>query len=342
MARPFGSAVIVFLVLILAACASLNQVTPSLPPTISIPTQTPAPLVALTIPPATSLVPTNHQLPTSSPTPAPLVPDFAHIVLVVFENKEFTDVIGIKSMPVFNQLAKTYTLLTQHYAVTHPSLPNYIALTAGDFFDINRNCEDCFINTQSLSDQIEASGRTWKTYQESMPKPCFIGNRWPYAQKHNPFIYYDPIRLDPVRCQEHIVPLTQLDADLANNALPNFIFITPNLCNDAHDCYVATADAWMDSLMKKLTPALDQSLQPYLIVITWDEGSTNDSCCGLPPSAGGRIPTVFVSPQVKRGFEDGTPYTLYSLLKTIETSWGLPWLGHAADETNLLITAPWN
>jgi len=247
---------------------------------------------------------------------------------------------GSMYMPVFNRLANTYTLLTAFYAETHPSMPNYLAMVGGSIFDRTTNCEDCFVDAPSLADQIEASGRTWKGYQEDMPSPCFIGSRDPYAQKHNPFIYFDSIRLDTPRCQEHIVPLTALDQDIANGTLPNFIFVTPNLCNDAHDCFVNVADAWLNTFLQKLTPVLDATQQPYLIVLTWDEGATNEGCCGLPASAGGRIATVLISPQVKLGFKDDTPYTHYSLLKTIETFWGLPLLGHAADPESVLIEKP--
>jgi hypothetical protein len=78
-----------------------------------------------------------------------------------------------------------------------------------------------------------------------------------------------------------------------------------------------------------------------LVILTWDEGQGNHSCCGLPTEAGGRVATVLISPQIKSGFQDDTPYTHYSLLKTIAASWGLPFLGHAADESNAIIATPW-
>jgi hypothetical protein len=77
------------------------------------------------------------------------------------------------------------------------------------------------------------------------------------------------------------------------------------------------------------------------LFVTWDDGNTNDSCCGLPAEAGGHIPTILISPRAKNGFQDATPYTTYSLLRTISEAWGLPLLGHAADATNVPILAPW-
>jgi phospholipase C len=285
-------------------------------------------------------------IPSSTPAPtaaAPaLVPPFEHIVIIVLENKEFGVVYGSAKMPYFNQLVRAYTLLTQHYAVAHPSLPNYLAMIGGDTFGITFDCDVCFIDAQTLPDLIEASGRTWKTYQEDMPSPCYpqpyAGN---YAIKHNPFLYFKAIRLDASRCARSVVPFTQLSADLASGALPNFIFITPNLCNDAHDCELQVADDWLKGLMVKLLPALDADGKPYLVIITWDEGQGDHSCCGLPKAAGGRIATLLVSPQARAGFLDDTPYTHYSILKTIEEAWHLQYLGHSADAENMLITAPW-
>jgi phosphatidylinositol-3-phosphatase len=291
-----------------------------------------------------SLTPTSSPFPTASATstPVPLVPNFQHIVIVVFENEEFGYVVGNYHMPYFNKLAQAYTLLTQYYAVTHPSLPNYLAMIGGDTFGITFDCTICAVNNQSLPDLIEASGRTWKTYQEDMPSPCFTGSgAGKYVIKHDPFIYFMPIRLNAKRCDQSIVPLTQLSTDITADALPNFIFVTPNSCNDAHDCSIDTADAWLHNFMNQLMPPLDQSGQPYLIVLTWDEGQGDHSCCGLPASAGGRIATILVSPQAKNGFQDDTPYSDYSLLKTIESAWELPYLGHSADPQTSIIVAPW-
>lgn len=252
--------------------------------------------------------------------------------------------IGNSDMAYFNLLANSYTLLTQHYATTHPSLPNYISLIGGDTFDITDNCtdfDDCYIDSPSLPDLIEASGRTWKTYQDDMPEPCFTGETLRYVRKHNPFIFFDPIRKNRDRCQGSIVPLPQMDVDIALNNLPNFIFITPDICYSSHDCTLDLADGWLKEQMDKLYPALESSGEPYLIILTWDEGQGEHSCCGLPEKAGGRIATVLISPQVRENFQDATPYSHYSVLKTISEAWGLPYLGHAADAETSLIAAPW-
>ena len=278
---------------------------------------------------------------TLSPTAKPLVPQFAHIVILIFENKEYGTIIGNTSMPNYNRYAQEYTLLNAHYAVSHPSLPNYLALIGGDTFGITSDCIHCYVDAQSLPDLIEASGRTWRSYQERMPSPCYLGDTLKYVQKHDPFIYFTPIRENTERCQKDVVPLTQLDKDLAAQALPDFVFITPDICNSAHDCPPSTSDTWLGTMVPKLQDYLDATAQPYWVILTWDEGQGDHSCCGLPEKAGGRVPTVLISPQARRGFQDETPYTHYSILKTIAKSWGLPYLGHAADDENVLISTPW-
>ena len=138
-----------------------------------------------------------------------------------------------------------------------------------------------------------------------------------------------------------MIDLEDLHEDAANSALPNFLFITPNMCNIGHDCTLADADTWLGNFLPPLETWLQAESDNYLIIVTWDEGQTNKSCCGLPELAGGRIATILISPRAKSGFKDATPYTTYSLLRTISEAWGLPLLGHAADASNVPIIAPW-
>jgi phosphatidylinositol-3-phosphatase len=286
------------------------------------------------------LAPTNMVTPVL-PGEASRIPQFDHIVVIMFENHNYEQVIGSDAMPIFNRLAKQNVLLTNYHAVTHPSLPNYIALIGGDTYGIDSDCTDCFLNTPSLPDLIEASGRTWKNYQEDMPSPCFLGNAKNYRQRHNPFVYFDPIRENKKRCENSIVAFDQLEKDLAARRLPDFAFIMPNMCHSAHDCKLTVADAWLDSMINKLqqSSALGQR---YLIVVAFEEGSDDStSCCGLSAKAGGKVAALLISPQEKSGFEDNTPLSHYSLLKTILISWKLPSLGNSAKQETQAITAPW-
>jgi hypothetical protein len=156
------SAYWIFLLVLLAACIPL---TPA-------PTPTPVPTATFTF---TPVPPTTTPTPTLPPTatPRPLVPNFDHIAIIMFENKEFGSVIDNPQMPTYNKLAHEYTLLTQYYAIRHPSLPNYIALMGGDTFGIDRNCHDCFINERSLPDLIEESGRTGRLIRKICPSHAF-------------------------------------------------------------------------------------------------------------------------------------------------------------------------
>ena len=268
------------------------------------------------------------------------VPKFSHVIVMIFENEEITNIIGNSALPNFNKLAQQYTLLVNDHAVTHPSLPNYIALTSGDTQGITSDCTTCFTNATNLPDLIEQSGRSWKAYLEDMPAPCSVTDQGNYAEKHNPFVYYDDIRTNTARCQQHDVPLTQLDSDLQNKQLPAFAWITPNLCNDGHDCGAAAADKFMGPEVNKIitSPSFDQN---SLLIVTFDEGTTRASCCGLPSKAGGKVTTLLISKLVKTGFQDDTEYSHYSILKTIEDAWGLQQLGHSADAQTPLITAAW-
>jgi hypothetical protein len=319
--------------------SSQSGSTPANRPASTQPGSTPSSQPASTSTPCHGIDCQNIQA-TPSSTRSP-VPVFSHVMIILLENTEYNRVVGnTTQMPNINQWIQKFTLLTQYYAVTHPSLPNYLALMGGSTFGIRSDCNTCFVNAPSLAQQLTDSHRSWKTYQEDMPSPCYLGDIGNYNQKHNPFIYFDSIRNDKTLCTQNVVPLTQLDQDLVNGSLPDFAFITPNLCNDAHNCTLDVADQWLAGIVSKI---MDSKLYDShsLIVITFDEGDTNASCCGLGPQAGGHIATLLISPLVKMGFEDNTPYSHYSLLKTIETSWDLPWLGHAADAQTNLMVAPW-
>ena len=145
------------------------------------------------------------------------VPALKHIFVIALENKEYEQVIGSDRTPYINSLAKQHGLATSFYGIRHPSLPNYLAMIGGDTFGIESNCTDCFVDAPNLVDQLESAGKSWKGYMEGMPSPCFVGDHMPlYRQKHNPFIYFDSIRLNPARCQK-IVPFTEFATDLQNS-----------------------------------------------------------------------------------------------------------------------------
>ena len=175
-------------------------------------------------------------MPTPTPTPGGTLPNFSYVFVIVMENEESSAIVGNGAAPYVNGLLSDHGLAARYYAVSHPSLPNYLALTAGSTFGISSDCTGCFVNATNLADQVESSGRSWKAYMESMPSSCYVGDAYPYMQKHDPFIYYNDIRTNATRCAAYVVPFTQLRADLTNGTVPNFAWITPNMCNDMHDC----------------------------------------------------------------------------------------------------------
>jgi hypothetical protein len=235
------------------------------------------------------------------------------------ENEEYGDIIGSRSTPYINALAKRYGLATAMYAVSHPSLPNYLALTGGSTFGISSDCTDCTVGATSLVDQLARARISWKAYMEDLPSPCFTGpGAGEYAKKHDPFVYYTRVARDPKRCA-NVVPLGQLAADERAGALPAFIWITPNLCHDMHDCAPATGDRFLASLI----PPLLRSLGPTgVLFLTWDEGVTDDGCCRL--ASGGHVATILAGPTVRPHARMRTPTDHYSVLQTIEDLFGLP------------------
>ena len=159
-------------------------------------------------------------------TPAPVevpastaaLPALSHVFVIVMENQAYGNIIGSPSAPYINSLAASGALATNYSAVIHPSLPNYLALTGADTFGITSDCTTCWVSAPNIADRLDAAGKTWKTYQESMPSACFVGDRSPYMQKHNPLIYLNDVRTNSARCQGHVVPYTQLATDLTSAA----------------------------------------------------------------------------------------------------------------------------
>src|SRR2546421_4733889 len=315
-----------------AATPTPKPVTTPTPTATPRPTATPAPTPTASPTPTPAPTPTPTPAPTPTPTPAPTptptppLPTFSHVFTIVMENEESSSLIGNSAAPYINGLAQSYGLATQYYGVSHPSLPNYLAMTAGSTFGIASDCTTCWVGATNLADQIEGGGRSWKAYQEGMPSACFVGDSYPYMQKHNPWIYYNDIRTNAARCSAHVVPYTQLATDLANGTVPNYVFITPNMCNDMHDCSIATGDSWLSQQVPAILNSAAYRSNGVLF-ITWDEGSTNAGCC--TNAAGGRIATLVISPLGRTGFQSTVQETHYSLLRTIEDSWKLPRLAGA-------------
>jgi hypothetical protein len=250
----------------------------------------------------------------------------SHVVIVVMENAEYREVIGSSEAPYVNALARRYGLAAQSFAITHPSLPNYLALTSGSTHGVSSDCTDCHVSATNIVDQLEAAGISWAAYLEDVPKPCFHGaGAGGYAKKHNPFIYYDDIAASASRCGR-LVGFGRLSHALRSGHLPTYAWITPNLCDDGHDCGVAAGDRFLARTM----PALLRELGPHgLIVLTWDEGGSDQGCCGA--ARGGHVATIVAGPDVRRGGRMQNPIDHFGVLATIEQVLGLPPLAPARD-----------
>ena len=267
---------------------------------------------------------------TPAPTPAAPVPAFDHIYLLIFENKEESRVIGNIAAPYLNSLARDYGLAVNYYAVAHPSQPNYLALFSGSTQGVSDDGHYDLAG-RNLADQLEEHGRSWRAYAENVPPGCYKGDRaddgadgpGTYARKHEPAISFIDISGDPARCA-NIGDFSHFDPAAANLEL-----IIPNLCHDMHDCTVAAGDRWLRGwLPGHLLDSDTWRGSNSLLVITWDEGVTN-------AGGGGRVATIVISPRTPPGYRSSLRHDHYSLLRTIEASWGLGCLNQTCGANDL-------
>jgi hypothetical protein len=251
------------------------------------------------------------------PAQAASMPALDHFFVIVMENEGYGSIVGSSAAPYINSLTRAGGLGASYYAVAHPSLPNYLAMTGGSTFGITTDCTTCWVSAPNVADSLESAGKTWKAYEESMPSACFVGDSYPYAQKHDPFIYYNDIRTNTSRCQSHVVPYSQLSSDLTfASTTPNFGFITPNLCDDMHDCAIATGDSWLANNVPHILASPAFTAQRSALAIVWDEGNTSSN----------QVPLILLGSAVSPGFTSTVVANHYSLLRTVEAGFGLPTL----------------
>ena len=315
--------------IVVGACAGGNATaTPQLPsaPGASTPIPTLEPFGS-GISAAPSTAPS-----TASSTPGSGLPNFKHIYVIILENREYGSIVGSSAAPYLNSLVARYGQATNFYGETHPSEPNYIALTSGSLQGTNSD-GTYNLDVPNLFDQIEASGRTWHVYAQSFPGNCYLGSvadavadgtgaPGDYARKHNPAISYTSISGNPARCA-NITKLAGFDP-----AAADFEMIVPNQINDMHSSSVGAGDAFLKEFVPQITssPAFADSI----LFITWDEGTTN-------LNGGGHIATIVASPNMTPGSRFEGPATHYSMLRTIELAWGMPLLGEAQKASTITL-----
>ena len=247
-------------------------------------------------------------------------PRFRHVILVVFENHEADDVVGNTDAPTFNSLASRYGTMTNYTALTHPSLPNYLALVSGSTQGIDSDCTSCVVDGGSLADTLQAARKTWRTYAEGLPSVGFTGSSsGRYSKKHSPFLYF---RRNQTSARiRRIVPLTQFLPDLRRKKLPAFSLVVPDLCHDMHDCSVRTGDTWLRGFMAPLLrPGV---LRKSVVFVVFDEGTSDTG-------GGGHVLALAIGPLVRPHASTNAALNHYGLLRTIERGLGLPLLGQSA------------
>ncbi|MGI8717436.1 MAG: PKD domain-containing protein [Lapillicoccus sp.] len=233
------------------------------------------------------------------------VPRPDHVVVVVMENHSASSVIGNAQAPYINSLANGGANMTQSFAITHPSEPNYLAMFSGSTQGLtDDSCPNTYAST-NLAGQLAAKGLPFTGYSEDLPSAgftgCFSGN---YARKHNPWVNWPSV---PSSANQ---PLTAFPTDYTQ--LPAVSFVIPNLQNDMHDGTIGQADTWLQNNLGAYATWAQQ--RNSLLVVTWDEDDN---------TANNKIPTIVWGQQVKTG-QYPTLINHYNVLRTIQDAYGLP------------------
>jgi acid phosphatase len=269
------------------------------------------------------------RLTVSAAAPSVTTGRFGHVGIVVEENANYSAVTS-SSMPYLFGLMSQYGLATQYYANTHPSIGNYFMLTTGQILtNDDRQTPSSFpVSVDNVVREIVAAGKTWKAYAESLPSVGYLGGDTTsggghYYVRHVPLAYLTDVQNSSAQ-RQNLVPSAQLAQDLSTGNLPNYSFITPNGCDDAHDCSLGTADNW---LRNQIDPLIKNSVfqKDGLLIIVFDE-SSNDNTNG-----GGRVVCALISPAFsKLGYQSTTLYQHESVLRLTLEGLGVTTLPGAA------------
>lgn len=238
------------------------------------------------------------------------LPQPDHIVIVIEENKSFSQIIGNREAPYINELAKRGALFTQSYGITHPSQPNYLALFTGSTRGIGSNACPLDLSGDNLASQLLAKGLSFTSYAESMPQAGSEDCVWgAYMRKHNPAANWKELAA-------YNLPFSAFPADYTQ--LPTVAFVVPDQLNDMHDGSIERGDAWL----KRNIDAYAQWAMAHnsLLIVTWDEdnGSENN-----------RIATIMVGQKVRPG-KYAQRIDHYGVLRMVEEMYGLPLLNESA------------
>jgi phosphatidylinositol-3-phosphatase len=220
---------------------------------------------------ATTTKPASDPEASGAPAPSSGTPDRAvsEVLVLVVENHSLDEM--RTQMPYTFSLAERYGYTTAYRALTHPSLGNYIAIAGGSTFGItdDDNPVAHLLSGPSVFSEATGAGRTAAVYAEGMPDNCSLTNGGDqYVVRHNPWTYFVDDRAD---CNRYDVPATQLAAAVEAGRLPNIAMVIPDLCNDAHDCPLSTADDWLRSTLDDVFAGPDWRSGHLAVVVTADE-----------------------------------------------------------------------
>jgi hypothetical protein len=286
-------------------------------------------------------------------------PRYDHVFLVILENENSNQVVGNQNAPILNALAQDYGVATNYTGVGDPSEPNYVAMLGGDTFGINSDDPYWFpghtVSASNLMSQLEAAGKTWRGYFQNMPYAGYRGECYPdkcngipdsdtlYASKHNGIVNFANMQ-NPTEFGK-MFPLRQLAADLQAGTAPSFSYIVPDECHDMHGAppwcvdsastgstqqslLIAQGDQFVGTVVNQITSSAMWQAGNNAIVVTFDEGNTANS----------QILTIVITSHGPRGATDKTSFNHFSLLASLEQTFGLGCLANscnAAPMTNL-------
>lgn len=255
------------------------------------------------------------------------------VAVIVLENRSWDQIAGSPRAPYINSLMRRWAVATDYYAVTHPSLPNYLALTTGGHRGVGYDCSACRSSGRSVASQFEQARISWRAYFENLHNPLStsFAQGSPYNPHYNPFAYTDALRApDPA---SDVTTFAALGHDLARHTLPRFAWIAPNVWHDGHDGALGAVDRYLRGLVPRVVRALGPR---GVLFITWDEGRRSDTA-GASGRGGGHVPLIAVGPAAKPHARVTVAANHYALLKTIEAAFHVRALGHArAASTPLL------
>jgi hypothetical protein len=305
----------------------------------------------------------------ASSAPAASVPRLSHVFVIMEENNGFHDIIGNPAAPNINYLARTFGLETDYFGVSPCcSEANYVGLLGGSTHGVNS--DDAYwknkVVAPSLISQLDHAGISWKAYLQALPHANYQGICYPakcngapdsdplYVSKHDGIQNYTTSH-NPFDWSRQ-VPITQLAGDLRRGNVPRFSYVIPDECHDMHGdppyCLdsgnifdaqnqhlVSVGDAYLGQLVSEITHASFWHKGNNAIFVTFDEGDNSAGCCDANPGAG-QVTTVVITSHGPRGVKDASPANHYSLLSTIQHTFGLGCLEFTCDTKHVQPLAP--